>query len=684
MIVRCTVLDAFIEESPEAARETLVVREAFSVSAYYLPEGDGLDFEPSPEADRLHVVLEGRCALVMRQTRLNVERGNALGIGGPGAHRLEALDGGVAFLTLAMRRRIEHQAPSGDLTIMTLLGGARAGARERLAEWASRPSVNGRLSLLTPDLYPTGPRQIFASSERLFIVLEGVLKIEADGITHSAEGPSIVMVPPDTPHRVFGEEGDPLTVLSISDPEPASDLISHMACGHRARWCDLIRLQEDGYIKISANGTIEELNKQAITLLRLPGPGRRDDLSSHLSPEDAQWLRTRLREPHPGEPARTTWMIPGQEKASALQVLFIPFQGDLALQSALLVLRPVARSTDIVFDTHESQERKAGGESLSAASSSKPRREGIIPESGSSMDKPVRLVMASRVMLDLVRRVENLSQEREWLVLWGEPGSGRMTLARYAHELNPGQRNAFRVLDCASMPPSKLMNLLFDPSDEGEDPAPGPWLESQGDATIVLDGLDAYSADKRRRVFMKLTHLRRKGESPARFMARVRHKPHRGLPSAATRRSRGSGISVLEVPSLSRRPEDVLLLFRLFMEEYGGESRIPALASDALEELLNGPIPDNILGLRRLTQALTATRIDGCIQASTLRTLLARPHPPEWLGDATSIPTFAEAERGLVIQALKVHGGNKTKAARALQITRARLYRMMADHGVKG
>ena len=50
-------------------------------------------------------------------------------------------------------------------------------------------------------------------------------------------------------------------------------------------------------------------------------------------------------------------------------------------------------------------------------------------------------------------------------------------------------------------------------------------------------------------------------------------------------------------------------------------------------------------------------------------------------GDA--IPTLLEAERELLLDALEAAGGNKTRAAELLGVSRPRLYKMMQRHGVE-
>ena len=51
--------------------------------------------------------------------------------------------------------------------------------------------------------------------------------------------------------------------------------------------------------------------------------------------------------------------------------------------------------------------------------------------------------------------------------------------------------------------------------------------------------------------------------------------------------------------------------------------------------------------------------------------------------DSQKIQTFSEAEKELVISALKEAGGNKSKAAELLGISRPRLYKKIDQYGIK-
>ncbi len=96
--------------------------------------------------------------------------------------------------------------------------------------------------------------------------------------------------------------------------------------------------------------------------------------------------------------------------------------------------------------------------------------------------------------------------------------------------------------------------------------------------------------------------------------------------------------------------------------------------------------PGNVRELENVIEGLFAMGVAGTVSARDLPAHLVRPADlrrasgPE--GDE-GVTTLKEAERELLVRALRSSRSNKAEAARKLGISRQRLYRMVREHGIR-
>jgi DNA-binding NtrC family response regulator len=157
--------------------------------------------------------------------------------------------------------------------------------------------------------------------------------------------------------------------------------------------------------------------------------------------------------------------------------------------------------------------------------------------------------------------------------------------------------------------------------------------------------------------------------------------------------------ATIEVPPLRDRPGDVELLVREFLGEAGTrrEGRALELTREALRALVGYPWPGNVRELRAEVMrwgVFCEDRVDVGDLAAEIRAPGAargrEPGRPVFVGSAASggrSVTLAEAveaaERVALGQALDEHGGNLSRAARALGIDRNTLKRKMGRYGLR-
>ena len=134
----------------------------------------------------------------------------------------------------------------------------------------------------------------------------------------------------------------------------------------------------------------------------------------------------------------------------------------------------------------------------------------------------------------------------------------------------------------------------------------------------------------------------------------------------------------ISIPPLRNRPADIVPLSESFLQEIGTEFGRPAaaLTRDARSALLQYEWPGNVRELRNVLERASILCEGGVIDASHLA-LQSRARPQHDTND------LGVVERATVARVLRECGGNKTKAARRLGLSRTQIYMRIRKYGLE-
>jgi two-component system response regulator HydG len=145
-------------------------------------------------------------------------------------------------------------------------------------------------------------------------------------------------------------------------------------------------------------------------------------------------------------------------------------------------------------------------------------------------------------------------------------------------------------------------------------------------------------------------------------------------------------VVTLEVPPLRERREDVSLLTDFFLKQYAEKNRrlIKGFTPRATDLLMRHGWPGNVRELENVVErAVIMARGDMISQAELPDTLRDLEANEEQVGiDLTPGRSLKEMEREMILRTLEETGGNRTRSAEILGISRRTLQLKLKEYGI--
>ena len=270
------------------------------------------------------------------------------------------------------------------------------------------------------------------------------------------------------------------------------------------------------------------------------------------------------------------------------------------------------------------------------------------------------------------------------VLLLGEPGTGKETLAREIHVNSTRRDGRFGVLACTGAPPDALDRCL---STFAQD-APG---------TLFLDEVgELNAADQARLLHLIIEQDAARDGSPfgsgLRIIAASALDLDRLVQQGAFRRDLYLRLCVvpLEVPPLRERALDIPALTQHFIATAAARHRLdpPRLKSGAERLLRRYTWPGNLRELANLCERLVILLPGTEVGPENLPGEVVRGTPQSETDIGFSLPPHGidlnDLEAELIRQALSLAGGNKSRAARLLGLTRDTLLYRLQKHLITG
>jgi two-component system nitrogen regulation response regulator NtrX len=318
--------------------------------------------------------------------------------------------------------------------------------------------------------------------------------------------------------------------------------------------------------------------------------------------------------------------------------------------------------------------------------------------------EPEKLIGNCVAITNLRRVIERVGPTGSRVLIAGPAGSGKEVVARQIHMNSPRAAGPFVVVNCASLHPDRLQELLYGTAGAKDQRALG-LLELADGGTLLLDEVADMPLETQGRIIRVLQDQnidRANGmgqvELDVRFIATTNRDLKTEIRNGLFREELYYRLSVvpIQVPPLSERREDIPELARHLLERGAITSGLPKriLAEDAIAALQTYQWPGNVRQLRNVVDWLLIMAPGGVneqIRADML--------PPDIGSDAPQMLKLQRSdeimtlplrdaremfEREYLVAQVIRYGGNISRTAEFVGMERSALHRKLKSLGVGG
>ena len=326
-----------------------------------------------------------------------------------------------------------------------------------------------------------------------------------------------------------------------------------------------------------------------------------------------------------------------------------------------------------------------------ALQSEKLRRENVTLRS--RLHSTSDLLGKSQSIMELKDLIARTAATDSWVLITGEPGSGKSVAARLLHGLSQRKENQLVELSVAAIPGESLAVQLFGSEQNGK-LQPGRFEEAQG-GTLVLDQVTDANLEVQAKLLSALeegTFLRVGGQRYVDMNVRIIATTNRDLPTLVRdgefREDLYYRLNVvpIHVPPLREHIEDIPELTEYYLNWMVEKEQLPyrRFSTGALNALRYYHWPGNVRELRNLVQRLLILNRDIDVSAEEVESALGIDKPKgdtQWFPESMFELPIRDArdlfERSYLLFRLRKVKGSVSDLAPLVGMERTHLYRKL-------
>ena len=298
------------------------------------------------------------------------------------------------------------------------------------------------------------------------------------------------------------------------------------------------------------------------------------------------------------------------------------------------------------------------------------------------------LVGRSPALLEVYKQVARAASTQVPVLITGETGTGKEQVARALHQRSTRASGPFVPVDCGAIAESLMESELFGHAKGAFTGAAGfrrGLFEEASGGTLFLDEIGDVGPKIQSQLLRAIQEgeIRRVGEStPVKVDVRIVTSTNKDLAELA-----GEGkfredllyrldVVHLHLPPLRERKEDIPALVEHFGSIHARGGVRPVFTKEAIERLQRYEWPGNVRQLENVVARALALNVTGVVGPQDFPEPIGDA-PEKLTGLAADMPSLAELSRRYAAHVLQFTGGNKSEAARLLEVDRKTLYKLL-------
>ena len=310
------------------------------------------------------------------------------------------------------------------------------------------------------------------------------------------------------------------------------------------------------------------------------------------------------------------------------------------------------------------------------------------------------IIADSPAMDHVFKLISKVAEVRSTVLITGESGTGKELVARAIHDNSSHRDGPFVAVNCGAIPGTLLESELFGHRrgafTDAHSDKPGLFSEASG-GTLLLDEIGELP------LALQVKMLRVLQEGVVRRLGDTKDEPVDVRVIAATLKNLEDEVAAgtfredlyyrlnvlpIHVPALRERTEDISLLVDYFIKRHNAKlgARVEGISPDARKMLLSYRWPGNVRELENAIERAMVLTDGDLITSEDLPEKIqqARDFIGNTLasGDLSIKKTVRKIEEELIRRALVKTGGNRTKAAKILEISHRALLYKIKQYGV--
>jgi len=299
-----------------------------------------------------------------------------------------------------------------------------------------------------------------------------------------------------------------------------------------------------------------------------------------------------------------------------------------------------------------------------------------------------------RRVFELIRRI---APSKASVLIEGRSGTGKELVARALHDNSPRRNGPFVAVECSALSEDVIESELFGSVKGGYTDARDRVgrFEAANGGTLFLDEIGEISPAMQVKLLRALESrtVQRVGDNrdikvDFRLVTATNRSLKDEVVAGRFREDLFYRLDVIDIalPALKDRPGDVRLLAEHFRGEYAAANGVAVkrIAGPALAALEAYDWPGNVRELRNVMERAVVLAVGDEVTLDDLPEAIRAPRPAaaasEPTASAAPSPTnLADLEKQQILKAIQDAGGNKSKAAEALGISRRTLHRKINE-----